>query len=66
MILPPPPEPEPGPELAARALADAPTVLESFFWGWLSGDQEAERLYFEELVTIRDLQGPSNEPEDFA
>lgn len=61
-----PAEPESGPELATRMLAEAsPTVLESFFWGWLAGDEEASKLYFEELITIRDLQGPGDEPEDF-
>lgn len=69
MIIPPAPTPAPTPapdpeDLAARALAAAPTLLENFFWGWLSGDEEACRLYFEELITMRDLVGPGDVPED--
>lgn len=54
----------PADELAAVALEAAPTVLEAFFWGWLVGDDEARRLYFEELITLHDLAGPGDEVHD--
>lgn len=46
-----------------QAATDAPTLLESLFWGWLAGLSSAE-LYFEELA-ITDLWGPYNVPDDF-
>lgn len=49
--------------LLARALEDAPTVLESFFWGWLAGEVPAS-MYFEELA-ITTLAGPGYMTDDF-
>lgn len=43
-----------------RAFANAPTVLESFFWGWLCGYGEFDQ-YLDELH-ITDLRGPGHLP----
>lgn len=47
----------------ARCLEAAPTVLESFFWGWMSGALPSE-AYFQELLA-QDLSGPGYVTEDF-
>jgi hypothetical protein len=49
--------------LAAQAVLTAPTLLETFFWGWLCGASSAE-LYLEELM-ITDLWGDGGVPDDF-
>lgn len=51
------------PDALERALEAAPTVLESFFWGWLLGALPAE-AYMAELA-ITDLSGPGWVTEDF-
>lgn len=53
-----------GPGDFQEALEAAPTVLESFFWGWLCGVPNCEHLYFEELA-ITDLRGPGHMTNDF-
>lgn len=55
--------PDPGRVLAARAVLDAPTVLENLFWGWIAGISSFD-LYFDELC-ITCLSGPGHLPDDF-
>jgi hypothetical protein len=45
-----------------RCAEEAPTLLESLFWGWLSGMSSVE-LYLEELV-ITDLWGDGGVPDN--
>jgi hypothetical protein len=44
------------------ALDTAPTLLESYFWGFLFGCSSVE-MYLDELL-ISDLEGPGDVPDD--